>query len=174
MPLTGNALDGELSIGGISMNPVNGAWGLIGDERGEGGLVKLWADFDVRGADRILPGASGVIAYRRRITPTRHDLRLIVVGDIIGQTSTPELSNTRSGLRANLEYLRANVFAPVVSATGTRAATLTVPGGSDRTADIHVLGVITQSYSLSSPDNPCGPSIWVGTLQISIPAGRFV
>jgi hypothetical protein len=167
MPLANTTIEGTLTISSISMNPANGAWGVIGDERGEGGLVKLWADFDVRGQDRILPGANGAIAYRRRITPTRHDLRLLVVGDIIGQTSTPE-TDTDEGLAVNLEYLRANTFAPVVSATGTRAATLTVPGMSTRAADIHVLGVVTQSYGFGD----CG-AIWVGTLQISIPSGRF-
>lgn len=167
MPLRNNDIEGTLTIGGISMNPTNGAWGVIGDERGEGGLVKLWVDYDVRGEDRLLPGATGVIPYRRRMTVTRHDLRLLVVGDVDGQTGAP-VADSRSGLRANLEYLRANVFAPVASTSGTRAATLTVPGGATRSADIHVLGVVTQSYALVE----CG-SIWIGTLQISIPGGRF-
>lgn len=172
MPLRGNANDGVLTIGSISMNPTNGAWGIIGDERGEGGLVKLWVDYDVRGQDRILPSATGVIAYPRRMTATRHDLRLIVVGDVIGATSAPS-ADTRSGLRQNLEYLRTNVFAPVVSTSGTRAATLTVPGAAARTAAIHVLGVVTQTYNLTPASDGCGLSIWIGTLQISIPGGRF-
>lgn len=172
MPLLHNALEGVLTISSISMNPANGAWGVIGDERGEGGLIKLWADFDIRGQDRILPGANGAIAYRRRITPTRHDLRLLVVGDVIGSTSAVA-TDTRIGLAANLEYLRANVLAPVASATGTRAATLTVPGVANRAADIHVEGVVTQSYGIATSGAACGSSIWVGTLQISIPAGRF-
>lgn len=167
MPLRNNDIEGTLTIGGISMNPANGAWGVLGDERGEGGLVKLWADYDVRGEDRLLPGATGVIPYQRRMTVTRHDLRLLVVGDILGETGAP-VADSRSGLRANLEYLRVNVFAPVVSTSGTRAATLTVPGAAARSANIHVLGVVTQSYGLVE----CG-SIWVGTLQISIPLGRF-
>jgi hypothetical protein len=168
MPLLHNARDGILTVSAISMNPANGAWGVIGDERGEGGLIPLWTDFDVRGQDRILPSATGVIAYPRRMTVTRHDLRLLVVGDIIGSTSVPE-TDTDEGLEVNLEYLRANVFAPVVSATGTRAATIGMPSGATRSANIHVLGVKTQSYGFGE----CG-AIWVGTLQISIPAGRFV
>lgn len=167
MPLQNTRDDGVLTIGGISLNPTNGAWGIVGDERGEGGLVQLWAEFDVRGQDRVLPGANGVLAYRRRITATRHDLRLLVVGDVIGQTGAPA-NNPREGLAANLEYLRANVLAPVASATGTRAATLTVPGQSNRSADVHVLGLVTQSYMISGCHG-----LYVGTLQISIPAGRF-
>lgn len=164
MPLIGYEAEGNLTIGGIDMN--RPAWAVIGDERGEGGLLKLWVEFEVRGSDRVLPSATGVIPYPRRMTVTRHDLRFLVVGDV-DSAGTP-VADTRSGLRANLEYLRTNVFAPVASSTGTRAATLTVPGGANRTADIHVLRVQTQSYYIDE----CG-SIWVGTLQISIPGGRF-
>jgi hypothetical protein len=167
MPLVQNSIEGTLTIDGISMNPGNGAWGVFGDERGEGGLVRLWVEFDVRGEDRILPSVTGVIAYQRRITVTRKDLRLLVVGDVNGISGLPVL-DSRIGLQDNLQYLRSNVFDPVDSNTGTRPATLTLPDGGELFADIHVLGVKTQTYHLSE----CG-SIWVGTLQISIPGGRF-
>jgi hypothetical protein len=167
MPLVNNAIEGTLTIGAISMNPANGAWGIFGDERGEGGLVHLWAGFDVRGEDRILPSATGVIAYQRRMTVTRHDLRFIIVGDVIGQTGVAAPDAT-VGLATNTEYIRANVLAPVASSTGTRAATLTIPGAATRSANIHVLGMVTQSYKLGE----CG-AITVNTLQISIPTGRF-
>jgi hypothetical protein len=121
----------------------------------------------VRGQDRVLPGATGVIAYPRRLTATRYDLRLLVVGDVDGQTGDA-VADARAGLAANLEYLRVNVLAPVSSSTGTRAATLTVPGLSSRAANVHVLGLVTQSYVMQA----CG-AIFVGTLQISVPAGRF-
>lgn len=167
MGLSNNAPEGVLTIDGISMNPANGAWGVFGDKLGEGGLVQLWTDYDVRGDDRLLPGANGVIAYQRRLTVTKHDLRIIVAGDVIGSTGLPA-SDDREGLAANLAYLNTNVVAPVASATGTRAATLTVPGQATRAADIHVLSLKTQSYLLME----CG-SVLVGTLRISIPAGRF-
>lgn len=167
MPLQNTTLEGVLTIGSISMSPANGAWGIVGDEQGRNGLVHLWAGFDVRGEDRILPSATGVLAYPRRITATRRDLRLLIAGDVIGQTGAAA-TDARVGLATNFEYLRANVLAPVVSATGTRAATLTVPGLATRSANIHVLGLVTQSYMLTE----CG-SIAVCTLQISIPSGRF-
>jgi hypothetical protein len=167
MPLVQNAAEGTLTIDSIDMNPANGAWGIIGDERGTGGYVQLWADFDVRGEDRILPSVTGVIAYQRRRTVTRHDFRLIVVGDVIGQTSTPE-TDTRVGLEENIEYLRENVIDPVNTMSGTRSATLTMPSGNTRIADIHVLSVTTQSYLLRECD-----SIWIATMHISIPVGRF-
>src|SRR5690606_32265604 len=142
-----NAPEGTLTIGSISMNPVNGAWGAFGDENGQGGLVHLWSLFDVRGEDRILPSATGVIPYQRRMTVTRADIRFIIVGDIIGQTGVPA-SDAAVGLATNTEYIRANVLAPVASSTGTRAATLTIPGQATRSANIHVLGMVTQSYKL--------------------------
>jgi hypothetical protein len=165
MPLTNYAPEGSMTIDGLSMN--RPAFAIIGDERGEGGYVKLWADFDVRGEDRILPSVTGVIAYPRRMTVTRVDFRLIVVGDV-DQAGVP-VADSNVGLQNNIEYIRANILAPVVSSTGTRAAVLTMPSGATRSADIHVLGVSTQSYGLAE----CG-SIWIGTLQISIPGGRFV
>lgn len=167
MPLVNTTIEGTLTIDAISMNPANGAWAVLGDETGKGGLVHLWAGFEVRGEDRLLPGAPGVIAYPRRLTKTKHDLRLLIVGDVIGQTGAPA-SNTTEGLATNIEYLRANVIAPVVSTTGTRAATITVPGAASRAASIHVLGMKIESYMLGD----CG-SIAVTTLQIDIPAGRF-
>lgn len=167
MPLVHNANEGSMTIDSIDMNPTNGAWGIVGDERGQGGYVPLWAGFDIRGDDRILPSVTGVIAYQRRRTVTRHDLRLIVVGDIIGQTSTPE-TDTRVGLEENIEYLRENVIDPVNTMAGTRSAILTMPSGNTRIADIHVLSVTTQSYMLRE----CN-SIWIATLHISIPSGRF-
>lgn len=167
MPLQNTTLEGTLTIAGISMNPANGAWAILGDETGRGGLLHLWAKMTVRGTDRVLPGAPGVIAYPRRGTVTRHDLRLLIVGDVIGQTGAPA-SNAIEGLATNIEYLRANIISPVVSSTGTRAATLTIPGAASRTANIHVLEIDIQSYLLQE----CG-SIAITTLQISIPAGRF-
>lgn len=165
MPLSGFAADGTLYIDSISLN--RAAWGVFGDERGEGGLVQLWVEFDVRGQDRILPSVTGVIPYQRRMTVTRKDLRLIVVGDV-DENGDP-VADTRIGLQDNLDFLYANVFEPVDTATGTRDAVLTMPDGSDREAEIHVLGVTTQTYHLSECE-----SIWIGTLQISIPYGRFM
>lgn len=166
MPLAGYEAEGNLTIDSVDMN--RPAWAVIGDERGEGGLVQLWADFDVRGEDRILPSATGVIAYPRRITAKRFDLRLLVVGDV-DQAGAPT-ADSLIGLQANLEVIRSSVLAPVVSSTGTRSATLLMPSGGSRTAAIHVLGVVTQSYGFAEG---CGGAIWIGTLQISIPAGRF-
>lgn len=152
----------------ISMN--RAAWAVVGDDTGTGGLLPLWITTEQRGQDRVLPGTAGVIAYRRRETVTRHDLRILVVGDV-DQDGTA-VADHAQGLAANLAYLEANVIQPAYSVNqidGTRAATLTIPGLTTRTADIHILGLVTQRYRLNSTG-----SLFEGTLQISIPAGRFV
>jgi hypothetical protein len=157
--------EGVLTIGGISMN--RAAWAVVGDETGLGGLLPLWIQTEQRGQDRLLPGAVGVIAYRRRETVTRHDLRILVVGDVDQAGAT--VANAAQGLAANLAYLETNVVQPTNLTDGTRAATLTVPGLATRSANIHVLGLVPQTYRLNSAG-----SIFIGTLQISIPSGRFV
>jgi len=167
MPLLHTQVEGELTIDGISMNPSNGAWGIVGDEKGKGGYVPLWNDFLVRGQDRVLPSVTGILPYQRRRTGTPHELRLIVVGDVDGQTGNPELDAV-VGLENNMEYLRENVIEPVPTQAGTRSAVLTMPSGNQREAEIHVLRTVTQTYLLQE----CG-AIWIATLHISIPSGRF-
>lgn len=164
MGLTGYDADGTLEIDGVLMN--RPAWMVGGDENGNLGLARLWIEFDIRGEDRILPSVTGVIPYQRRMTATRKDLRIIIVGDV-DENGDP-VADSRVGLQQNLDYLYENVVQPVNSSTGTREAVLTVPGGSNREAIIHVLGIVSQTYHLGE----CG-SIMIGTLQISIPFGRF-
>ena len=160
--------EGTLTIGGISMN--RAAWAVVGDSEGQGGLLPLWVTVDQRGEDRLLPGTIGVIPYRRRATVTRHDLRLLVVGDV--DLNGDPVVNTRNGLAANLAYLYTNVVAPVGTGDGTRSVTLTVFGQANRTGWMHVLGLQVQRYSFGNPTTE--PSICEATLQISIPSGQLV
>jgi hypothetical protein len=108
-----------------------------------------------------------VIAYQRRETITRHDIRLLVVGDV-DQAGAPYADATE-GLATNLAYLESNVIQPTGLTDGTRAATLSVPGQATRSANIHVLGLVPQRHHIGTDK-----AIFVGTLQISIPSGRFV
>jgi hypothetical protein len=113
-----------------------------------------------------LPSATGVIPYRRRLTAVRFDLRLIVVGDVDLNGSTN--ADATNGLAANMAYLYTNVVAPTGATDGTRSATLTIPGQSNRTANIHVLNLVTTRVNLGADS-----AVLEGALQISIPAGRF-
>lgn len=161
------AQEGTLTIGGIIMN--RPAFAIMGDENGEGGLLDLIVVADQRGQDRVIPGSAGVLAFRRRLTVTQHDLRLLVCGDVDENGSAH--ANFSSGLAHNLDYIYNNVVTPVVSSTGTRAASLSIPGLGTKTANIHVTGMRRREYHISKPAK--GPAVWEGTLTISIPSGRF-
>lgn len=155
--------DGTLVIGGISMN--RPAWAISADEVGEGGLLQLITNVEQRGDDRLIPTASGMMPFRRRITRTTHELRMLVVGEV--DANGTEVVDHSAGLTANLRYLFTNIVAPVATPEGTRLASYTAPDGATTTADIHVTGMRQSSYRL-------GPSaVWEGQLLISVPAGVF-
>jgi hypothetical protein len=167
MPILNLIGEGSMTVDGIAMANTFGAWGIVADERGKGGLVPLWTDFAVRGENRILPSVTGVIMYEHRVTETRYDFRLLVTGDVDGQTgATP--TDAIEGLEANLDYLVTNIIEPPGTSTGTRAAVITKPSGATVSADIQSLGTTVQTYLLQD----CA-SLWIATWHIDIPAGRF-
>lgn len=125
-------------------------------------LVPLWVSADLRGSDRLLPGASGVRAQRRRLTVTRKAFELVIFGR---QDRTGNFyDDVREGLDANIAALQAAIVDPPGTATGTRAATWHRANGSTATADVHVLGIVPRELS---------PAAVRATLQLSIPTGRF-
>jgi hypothetical protein len=149
---------GTLTINSIALN--GPAWDIPD-------LTALWIEATQRGEDRLIPGAVGVIPYRRRLTVTEHTLGMWIVGD----TDRTGAANADAwiGLQANIEYLRANVVDPTNLTDGTRVATLTMPNGSTRTANIHVTGMRIQG--IEGDDGVFNDANAV--LMISIPAGRF-
>jgi hypothetical protein len=78
------------------------------------------------------------------------------------------------GLEANIDYLRSNVADPTDVGDGTRPATLTMPTGAVRSADIHVLG-ITAGATAAGTNQLTGTEgvALLATLEISIPDGVF-
>jgi hypothetical protein len=158
--------EGVLTLGGVSMN--RPAWMISADQNGNGGLFQILTNVDVRGQDRLLPGAAGVIPYRRRVTASSLTFRLVVTGDV--DETGAENADATAGLVDNLEYLWDNVVVPVASSTGTRAAVWTPPNSSARTANVHVVRMNPVQYAFQQN---ASNSIWVGTLEISVPTGRF-
>lgn len=134
-------------------------------------LTPLWLPAAVRGQDRILPGASGVIAHRRRRTVTQYalDFRVCGISDMHGviTTGTGNGPEEFEQLEWNLKYLRDNVIDPRISPNldGTVPGVLTMPSGAIRYANVHVLG-FTVNTRVSH--------ILQGVLDISIPTGGFV
>lgn len=148
---------GELTIGGISMHTYG--WNILD-------LRDLWTVVAVRGQDRLIPGVSGLRAKRRRFTATPHSLPMVISGlHTQNGTAVTDPDARIIQFQDNLDYLMTNLVAEVATPTGTRAATLTMPSGGTRTANIHVLGISPGTWT---------PAVLRCTLDISIPGGRFV
>lgn len=161
--LSDYACDGTLTIDGISLN--RPAWMVGADEEGKGGLFQLLTEVEQRGEDRLIPKTAGVTPFRRRITRTTHELRLLVVGDVDQAGSS--VADHSAGLDANLAYLITNLITPVATSEGTRAATYVTVGGRSLTADVHVTGLRQEQYALGQN------AIWEGRLLLSVPGGVF-
>lgn len=144
---------GTLSIDGVLLN--GPAWDLPD-------LTALWFEFDVRGDDRLLPGSDGVLPYRRRVTVTQHALPMIVTG-AVDRFGEP-YADAWVGMETNVAYLLTNVVLPTNVGDGTRSATLTLPSGATRTANVHVLR-LAKGLVLGGRLR--------ATLDLSIPNGRF-
>lgn len=146
---------GRLSIATVDMHTP--AWNVLD-------LVPLWMPAATRGANVIIPGADGRRAYPRRIDEARYSLPMVIggVADRLGAA----YANRWTGLQTNLEYLRANVTTPPTAPTATRAATLLMPDGTTRTANVQV-----EILTLSNPRTTA--AVIEAVLELIIPAGRF-
>lgn len=153
-PLSWDACDGDLTIDGVAMR--GPAWGIVD-------LTDLWVLATMRGSSRIIPGATGVIANPKRRTITRVDLPFVVIAhyDRLGAYQ----ADAGIGLQTNLDYLNTNVITPPTLPDRTRTATLDMPTGANRTAEIQVVGF--EPRQKSGADR-------LFSLTLEIPAGRFV
>lgn len=157
--------EGTLTIASFSMN--RAAWAVLGDDTGEGSLFQFITGGERKGEDRELPYLNGVVGYKRVLRGTRYDLRLLVNGDVT-YTGTPS-SNSQTELAANLALIRSSLFEGATEAAdGTLAASVVIPGWGTKTANIHMIGLEFQRMNIWTD-----MAVWEGTLQISIPAGRF-
>ncbi len=157
-----STVEGNLTLNGIPMK--TRAWTCPD-------LTPLWLPPAIRGQDRIVPGASGVLPHRRRKTVTQYalDFRIAGIASMGGVITT----GTGNGpaefqqLEFNLDYLRQNVLDTRTSPNldGTVPGVLTMPSGDIRTADVHVLGFTVNNRVAH---------VLQGVLDISIPSGGFV
>lgn len=123
-------------------------------------LSRLYG-LEVRGDDRILPGADGARPFRRRVTVRTVGLPLLVEGRFTHEGASN--SNIWDGLDDNIDHLMTNVVTPATSTAGTRTAVWHRANGNIN-ADVHVEGFEPQGWGQG----------WVlFLLEISIPAGRF-
>lgn len=144
---------GSISIDNVSMH--GPAWNVPS-------LFDLCATPEVRGDDRLLPHALGVIPYRRRATVTRRSLPFLVNGywDRFGN----ENDDPWAGLLDNVEYLNDFVLLPTNTGDGTRELIWTAANGTVVTVDVHVLPI-------PSPEGLAGSASFRTTLELSAPRG---
>lgn len=153
-PLPQNTTDGQLTINGVDL--VGPAWDVVN-------LRKLWTVTATRGSNVLIPTVQGKKARRLRVDEVNHTLDMVIIGEYDRLSS--ENADPVVGLEANINYLRANVTDPTGTGDGTLAATLTMPSGATRTADIQV-----NSFTIGEGlDSMC-----LATLDITVPSGAFV
>lgn len=151
IPSTCSTWSGTLEIGGVSMH--TDSWDATD-------LMDLWGEADQRGSDRLIPGAAGVLPRRRRRTVSGRQIPMVFQAD------------TFAALATAVDLFLSTVVAPTNTGDGTRAATLTMPNGDVRTADVHVTGL--QLGQRGSGHGARGHVAAVrAVLVLSIPAGRF-
>lgn len=143
-----------LEISGIPL--ATPAWKVID-------LAPLLDGPDLRGADRLVPGAVGVRPYPRRATVSIRTLQMVIFGDR-SLEGTP-YANRRDGIDTNVAYLVDNLLAPP-GGNGTRLAILHLQNGSMKSAYVHVLSPLRLGH--------IGPGAVRGALDLSIPSGKFV
>lgn len=154
---------GELTLNAVGMH--RPAWCMLD-------IVPLWMGGAVRGSDVLIPGVEGVIAYRRRFTVTQHSLPMLIAGEV-DPTGAVVAAGPWVGLQGNIDYLRASVIDPTNVGDGTIPGSIVMPDGTVRTADVHVLGLALGRRGIGVHKRWRGVG-QLATLELSIPAGRFV
>jgi hypothetical protein len=120
-------------------------------------LSRLYG-LETRGSDRILPGADGMLPYRRRVTSKIVGLPLLVSGAQDHEAGAN--SDIYEGLDDNIDYLIEHVATPGAS---PYAAVWHRANGAVE-ADVQIEGFSPEAWGRG----------WVRfTLEISIPAGIF-
>lgn len=147
--------DELVTIGGVPL-AIDGAWRCLNPS-------ELWQGGDVRGSDRPIPGAAGVLPKPRRHTVTARLLKLVVYGET-DHNGDPH-ADPRAGVWANLAYLRANVADPVATGDGTRTCTVLLPDGATM-----LTGNVTPEGMEFVPWE-AAPVVYRATVRLSVPAG---
>lgn len=126
-------------------------------------LYGLYSSGAVRGDNRVMPGAVGVRALRRRPTQTNRTLDLVIFGD--RQPDGTPNADAIAGLFANIAALNA-LADPLATANSTRAATIVRPGAGSLSAAVQILG-----FTIS--DEHIGPWVAAASMDITVIEGAF-
>lgn len=116
------------------------------------------------GSDRVIPGRTGAVPFRRRATAGTFSLEMLIIGDV--DPAGTVTSGSRVGqMDTNIDYLITNLCTQPTTTAGTQVAVYTKATAATVTRDIHVLGLTV------------GESVGLGkvraVLDISVPDGGF-
>jgi hypothetical protein len=127
-------------------------------------LYTLYSGANVRGQNRIMPGAVGVMPLRRRPTETSRTISLAVFGNQAWD-GTP-YPDPVLGLAVNLQHLLTNVVDPLLTANSTAVAQI-VGNGPTKVATLQVLGFEVSDESLS-------PGAVYASMDVTLIEGAFL
>lgn len=144
---------GELTVAGVSL--CTRAWCVLD-------LSPLWGIPDLRGQNTTLPSYAGRRPRPRRVDQTAYPLAFLITGAVDQDGDAHD--DPVMGLATNLDYLWDNVVSPPDPPATTRAAELTMPDDSTRTADVQIV---------LDPGELVGAYDKAGVLTLIVPAGRF-
>lgn len=144
--------DNYLELGGVPLNTP--AWTHTN-------LADVLSAPELRGENRVIPGAVGVRPLRHRPNQTTRTVNLVVYGDV--RWDGVRRADPVGGLAANLRYLMDNIVNPLVPNT-VRSATLHM-GTTTLSADVQVLGFeVTANY---------GPAVVEASMDVNFLKGGF-
>ncbi len=145
---------GALTINGVDMHTP--AWNVL-DCR------VLWLAQDMRIENVTLPEPlEGDYPFAYKPASARHSLEMAITG-FVNSSGVP-YSNPWVGLETNIEYLRANLDTPPVAPIATFSASLVMPSGATRTAQVQVASLTIVDFANVET---------AALLEIVIPSGRF-
>jgi len=127
-------------------------------------LSQLFDGPDMRGDNRLIPGAPWVVSFPERPTVSERQLPMVFYGDM-NDEGTP-YADQRVGLETNLAAFKAAVLAPSSDADGCRAGVLHIASGATLTARVKV----RSPMSLGA----VGPFAMRAVLNLQLPLGVFV
>lgn len=154
-PLTCDPCYGELTINDVSLHTP--AWCATD-------LSELWGSFDLRGANRVIPGARGRRAFVRRVDETKYSIPLLITGycDANGVPWAEDVEDTpdvyddiyddvyqgfatgfMAGLELNVNALQTAFYLddPTGVTYSLLDAVFTLPSGATRTTQVQVVGL---------------------------------
>lgn len=148
---------GKLTINGVDMHTP--AWNVLDP-------TVLYQPTDFVGENLRIPGAHGRRAYPLWIDQGHFLLPMLISGEV--DQSGNLYATTYLGAQTNLDYLNANVTTPPAAPTATQAATLLMPDGSTRNANVQVFPIRPENLYLTK-------TLFRATLELIIPdaAGCF-